>query len=116
MPLSTLHREVVRLDESGLITSRPLGRNRLIRANMDHPAASALAELLKLTFGPRVGVGIDRADVYDAADRAQTRLGIEINPVVRSVEQWKDPVDALVSQIEASWHTTVLDAHKSVGN
>lgn len=54
VPLSTLHREVVRLDEAGLIVSRTLGRNRLIRANVEHPAATALAQLLEVTFGPRV--------------------------------------------------------------
>lgn len=40
VPLSTLHREVIRLDEAGLLRSRTQGRNRLIRANVDHPAAS----------------------------------------------------------------------------
>lgn len=42
VPLSTLHREVVRLDAAGLITSRTLGRNRMLRANSDHPAARPL--------------------------------------------------------------------------
>ena len=32
VPLSTLHREVVRLDEAGLIASHALGRNRMLRA------------------------------------------------------------------------------------
>lgn len=40
VPLSTLHREVIRLDEAGLLRSRTQGRNRLIGANVDHPAAS----------------------------------------------------------------------------
>ena len=40
VPLSTLHREVIRLDEAGLLRSRTQGWNRLIRANGDHPAAS----------------------------------------------------------------------------
>src|SRR5882757_3032661 len=53
VPLSTLHREVVRLDEAGLITSRTLGRNRLLRAGTSHPAAPALTRLLEVTFGPR---------------------------------------------------------------
>jgi DNA-binding MarR family transcriptional regulator len=43
VPLSTLHREEVRLDEAGLIASRTLGRNRLVRANTAHPAAPAAA-------------------------------------------------------------------------
>lgn len=149
VPLSTLHREVVRLDTAGLIVSRSLGRNRLISANADHPAAKALTQLLEVTFGPRAVIAeefsiagvkqvvifgswaaryageagppphdvdvlvvgeVDRADVYEAADRASARLGVEVNPVVRSVRQWADPEDALVKQIRASAHAEVLDA------
>ncbi len=153
VPLSTLHREVVRLDEAGLIASRTLGRNRLIRADTAHPAAKALTMLLEVTFGPRVVIAeefaipgasqvvifgswaaryageagpppndidvlvvgkVDRADVYEAADRVSARLGIEVNPVVRSARQWADPEDALVKQIRASAHTEVLVAHEPV--
>jgi hypothetical protein len=149
VPLSTLHREVVRLDEAGLIVSRTLGRNRLLRANISHPAAPALTQLLEVTFGPKAVVAeefaidgaeqvlifgswaaryagqsgppphdidvlvlgkVDRADLYDAADRAHAKLGIEVNPVVRTPEQWDDPADVLVSQIRASAFTVVLDA------
>lgn len=147
VPLSTLHREVARLDGAALVSSRRLGRNRMIRANVDHPAADPLARLLEITFGPRAVIAeefaipgaeqvvifgswaarysgepgppprdidvlvvgaADRADVYDAADRAAARLGIEVNPVVRSVKQWSDPGDALVRQVTASAHTVVL--------
>jgi predicted nucleotidyltransferase len=152
VPLPTLHREVVRLDGAGLITSRTLGRNRLLRANTDHPAAPALTQLLEVTFGPRVVVAeefaipgaqqvvifgswaaryagevgppprdidvlvvgkANRADVYEAADRAQAKLGIEVNPVVRSVKQWDDPSDALVAQIKASPFIVVLDRERA---
>ena len=149
VPLSTLHREVVRLDKADLISSRTLGRNRLLRANTSHPAASALTQLLEVTFGPRAVVAeefaipgaeqvliygswaaryagqagppphdidvlvvgkVDRADLYEAADRAHARLGVEVNPVVRTAKQWNDPADALVSQIKTSAFTVVLDA------
>lgn len=151
--LSTLHREVVRLDESALILSRTQGRNRLIRANVSHPATKPLTQLLEITFGPRVVIAeefaidgarqvvifgswaarydgdvgpppqdidvlvvgkVDRADVYEAADRASTRLGIEVNPVVRTTKQWAEPADALVSQITDSPHVTVLGPHELV--
>lgn len=153
VPLSTLHREVVRLDDAGLIRSRTLGRNRLIRANADHPAAAPLAKLLEVTFGPRAVVAeefdihgadrvvifgswaaryagesgppphdidvlvigkVDRADLYEAADRAQARLGIGVNPVVRSAKQWDRPADALVAQIKSSPHAVVLDSRGRV--
>lgn len=52
VPLSTLHREVVRLDEASLIISRTLGRNGPIHANTDHPAAQALTRLLEVAFAP----------------------------------------------------------------
>jgi len=154
VPLSTLHREVVRLDKAGLIASRTLGRNRLVRANTAHPAAAALTQLLEVTFGPRAVIAeefaipgaeqvvifgswaaryageagppphdidvlvigkIDRADVYEAADRAQARLGIEVNSVVRTPKQWADPADALVKQIKASSYIVVLDTGELVG-
>ena len=151
VPLSTLHREVVRLDAAGLITSRTLGRNRLVRANTSHPAAPALTQLLEVTFGPKAVVAeefaipeaeqvlifgswaarysgevgppphdidvlvigkVDRADLYDAADRAQARLGLQVNPAVRTSQQWEDPADPLVVQIRASHFTVVLDARE----
>lgn len=58
---------------------------------------------------------VDRADVYESADRASARLGIEVNPVLRSSKQWSDPDDALVKQIKTSAHTEVLDADERVG-
>lgn len=147
VPVSTLHREVVRLESAGLITSRALGRNRLLRADATHPASQPLTRLIEVTFGPRAVIGdefdipgaaqviifgswaaryagtqgrppqdidvlvvgeVDRADVYEAADRVQARLGLEINPVVRSVDEWASPVDELVHQIKGSAHTVVL--------
>ena len=149
VPLSTLHREVVRLDHAALLSSRTLGRNRLVRANPDHPAAEPLTRLLEVSFGPRVVIAeefaipgaervvvfgswaarfegeqgpppndvdvlvignVDRADVYAAADRASARLGMEVNPVVRSVSQWRGSSDALVVQIKATSHVEVFDA------
>ena len=155
VPLSTLHREVIRLDEAGLVTSRMQGRNRLIRANVEHPAAKALTQLLEITFGPRAVIAeefaidgaekvvifgswaarydgevgppphdidvlvvgkVGRPDLYDAADRANARLGIEVNPVVRTQKQWADPQDALVAQIKESAHVTVLDSRELVSS
>ncbi|MCL2089931.1 MAG: helix-turn-helix domain-containing protein [Micrococcales bacterium] len=148
VPLSTLHREIVRLDAAGLVTSRTQGRNRLVRAAPDHPAADALARLLEITFGPKVVVAeefdlpdvqrvvifgswaaryagqagppphdvdvlvvgsADRATCYDAADRVQTRLGVAVNPVLRTPQQWDHPDDPLVVQIQASPFTIALD-------
>jgi hypothetical protein len=45
---------------------------------------------------------VARTDVYDAADRAAARLGMQVNAVVRSPQQWEEGADPLVSQIKAS--------------
>ncbi|MEU7868289.1 winged helix-turn-helix domain-containing protein [Dactylosporangium sp. NPDC049140] len=50
-----------------------------------------------------------RAAVYEAADAAQDRLGLPVNPTVRSPQQWQDASDALVQQIRASPLVTVID-------
>jgi predicted nucleotidyltransferase len=52
----------------------------------------------------------DRADVYDAADRAQERLGMEVNPVIRTRRQWAAAADALVQEVKAS-PTLVVIGH-----
>lgn len=151
VPVNTLHREVQRLVEAGILASRSVGRARLISANPSHPATDSLRSLLEVTYGPPtviaeefdevVGAELvfifgswaerhhgtagpppndvdvlvvgspDRTDVYGAADRAQQRLGIEVNPVIRSLEQWRTPADQadrLVAQIQASPTLRVL--------
>src|SRR5664280_1404141 len=57
---------------------------------------------------------LDRADVYDAADRAQVRLGMQVNPVIRTAEQWANDVDSLVLQIKASPTVDVTPAGKAI--
>ncbi|HEY8720776.1 hypothetical protein [Pengzhenrongella sp.] len=37
---------------------------------------------------------VERADVYDAADRAQGRLAMQVNPVIRTPEQWAGDSDS----------------------
>jgi hypothetical protein len=56
---------------------------------------------------------LDRADVYDAADRAQVRLGIQVNPVIRTPEQWANDADSLVLQVKASPTVDVTTARKA---
>ena len=50
-------REVERLVVAGLLTERRAGRNRLVAANLEHPAAGALRMLLALTTGPLHALG-----------------------------------------------------------
>jgi hypothetical protein len=137
------------LAEAALIAERSVGRNRMVRANLEHPASEPLVRLLELSFGPQhvvadefagipgvrqvliygswaarhagqtgaaphdvdvlvVGEGVARGDVYEAADRAQARLGLPVNPTTRTTAQWVDPGDALSSQIRSSPTLTIV--------
>jgi DNA-binding transcriptional ArsR family regulator len=52
-----------------------------------------------------------RYDVYAAADRAQRRLDIPVNPVLCTPERWNDPGDdALINGIRNAPYTTVYRA------
>jgi hypothetical protein len=142
VPLTSAHRELQRLEEAGLLLGRQVGRSRLLRANLTHPAASALTHLLLVTFGPQVVVAEEfgglarasqvfiydswaaryqgtpggppgdvdvlvvgsptRADVYAAAERAETRLGLTVNPTIRSLSRWENSDDPLVQSIRAN--------------
>jgi DNA-binding transcriptional ArsR family regulator len=147
--LTTIHREVQRLVDAGLLQERSVGRSRLYRAATLHRAAAPLTQLLALSFGPLVVLGeafadvsgvdsvhiygswaarysgepglppadVDvlvvgdpsRGDVYAAADAAQERMGLPVNPTIRTVEQWSHPADPLTQQIKASPFVTILE-------
>jgi DNA-binding transcriptional ArsR family regulator len=155
-PLSTVHGEVKRLTDAGLLQRREVGRSALVRADSGNRVTRPLTELLLLSWGPAQVVaeefsGLEgaqqvlifgswaaryhqhpgkpphdldvlvvgqpsREDVYDAADRAQQRLGMPVNPVIRSVAAWGLASDPLVRQIQASPLVTVLapDGHGRV--
>lgn len=52
VPDPSVHREIERAERSGIVTSRKVGRTRLIRANTSSPYFGPLRELLVLAFGP----------------------------------------------------------------
>ena len=147
-PPSTVHGEVKRLTDAGLIRRREIGRSVIVRADTRNRLMKPLAELLLLSWGPlqvvaeefseldgteqvlifgswaaryhqRPGkpphdldvlvVGVpSREDVYAAADRAKQRLGMPVNPVIRSEEAWRLASDPLVRQIQSSPLVNVL--------
>ena len=49
-----------------------------------------------------------RGDVYDAADRAQQRLGMPVDPVIRPATAWQEADDPLVQQIQSGPFVVVL--------
>lgn len=129
-----LHSEAQRLIAADLLTDRRQGKNRLVSANLDHPAAGPLTQLALLSFGPHQIIGDEFADlvgaeqiiifgswaaryagqpgpppndidvlvigdtsrleVFDAADRAERRLGRPVNPVQTRPARWEDPGDS----------------------
>jgi DNA-binding transcriptional ArsR family regulator len=147
-PLSTVHGEVRRLTEAGLLLRREVGRSALVRANRCNRLIRPLAEVLLLSWGAAQVVAEEfsslngaeqvmifgswaaryhqrpgkpphdvdvlvigqpsREDVYDAADRAQQRLGMPVNPVIRTGDTWRQASDPLVQQIQSSPVVTVL--------
>lgn len=48
----TVHREVARLIEAGILAERQIGRTRLIRGNEDSPLVRPLREILLVVTGP----------------------------------------------------------------
>ena len=154
-PLSTVHGEVKRLTEAGLLRRRNVGRSAMVQANTGNRLVDPLAELLFLSWGPlqviadefaglagaervlifgswaarylqRPGppphdldvlvVGLPtRESVYDAADRAQQRLAMPVNPVIRTAEAWRDAADPLVQQIQSGPIVVVLVPDDATG-
>jgi hypothetical protein len=139
---SSLHPEVRRLEEAGLITATTIGRSRVLSVDQSHPVAKPLTEILNYLYGPHVVIaeefgsipqtelllifgswaarhhgeagppphdidvlvvgGADRTEVYAAADRAQERIAMPVNPVLASTRRWEAESDALIRQIKAS--------------
>ncbi len=48
----TVHREVARLVDTGILSARQVGRTRLIQANEDSPLVGPLREILRVATGP----------------------------------------------------------------
>jgi DNA-binding transcriptional ArsR family regulator len=148
--LSTVHGEVARLTEAGLLIRRNVGRSAMIRANSANRLVEPLTELLLLSWGPLQVIAEEfmalngaervlifgswaaryhqqhgppphdldvlvvgqptRQAVYDAADGAQERLRMPVNPVIRTADAGGQAADPLVRQIQSSPLVTVLES------
>jgi DNA-binding transcriptional ArsR family regulator len=51
VPYPSVHREIQRAEQAGLVTSRKLGQTRLVRANTASPYYRGLADVLTKAFG-----------------------------------------------------------------
>lgn len=52
VPLTTVQSEISRLEAGGLLTSRKVGRSRLVQPNSGNPVVAPLTKIIMLTFGP----------------------------------------------------------------
>ncbi len=50
-PHPSVHREILRAEQAGLVTTRKIGNTRLVRANTDSPYYAGLADVLTRAFG-----------------------------------------------------------------
>jgi len=50
-PYPSVHREIDRAEEAGLVLTRKIGNTRLVRANTDSPYYNGLAEVITRAFG-----------------------------------------------------------------
>ena len=147
-PLATVAREVSRLEAAGLLTTRRVGRARLVAGNEANPATAPLRQLVTVAFGPQQVVaeefgaisGIaeviifgswaarasgepgpvpgdvdvlavgqpDRDDVYDAAERAQQRLGRPVNTTIVSEQRWQAHDEPFLAGVHERPRITVL--------
>lgn len=154
-PLSTVHGEVKRLTEAGLLRRRNVGRSAMVQANPGNRLVGPLAELLFLSWGPLQVIADEfanldgaervlifgswaaryqqrpgppphdldvlvvgrptRESVYDAADRAQQRLAMPVNPVIRPAEAWRDTADPLIRQIRSGPFVAALAPDDATG-
>ncbi|HEX6336846.1 MAG TPA: nucleotidyltransferase domain-containing protein [Jiangellaceae bacterium] len=88
--LSTVHREVTRLEAAGVLTSRRVGNVRFVRANPNSPAYAPLRDLVERYFGVPVVIaeefgeldGIDELYVFGSwAARASGLAGPDPNDI-----------------------------------
>ncbi|MDR0782950.1 MAG: helix-turn-helix domain-containing protein [Propionibacteriaceae bacterium] len=85
------HRELGRLVDSGVLTDRREGNNRLVRVNPDHPLYRAMSEVIAMTYGPVPVLrdllnglsGVKEAFIYGSW--AARRLG-ETGPPPRDID------------------------------
>ncbi len=85
-----VHREVGRLVDNGVLRDRQEGRNRLVRANEEHPLFALMRDLIAATYGPVPVLrelfedvdGVDRLLIYGSwAARRAGEAGLSPNDI-----------------------------------
>lgn len=84
--VATVQREVERMEEAGVLTSRRVGNTRLVRVNPDSPYAEELGALVLKVYGPvhvlaRLLAGVEGVQaVYVFGSWAQRYRGVSGRP------------------------------------
>jgi DNA-binding transcriptional ArsR family regulator len=68
LPYPSVHREIQRAEQAGLVTSRRLGNLRLVQANPQSPYYPGLTDILLKAFGPPIVIGAELAAVSGVED------------------------------------------------
>ncbi|MDQ1496984.1 MAG: hypothetical protein QOI86_324 [Actinomycetota bacterium] len=63
LPYPSVHREIERAEQAGLVVSRRLGNLRLVRANPDSPYYAGLTDVLLKAFGPPAIIGAELEEI-----------------------------------------------------
>jgi predicted nucleotidyltransferase len=141
-PRQTVANEIRRLTAASLLSTRAIGRTKLLRANTANPYFEPLARLAIMSFGPPLVIreefgalgGVervfiygswaaryageqgpaphdvdvlvigtpDRDEVYEAARRAEERLGREVNATIRKAQHGESAEDGFTRQLRSS--------------
>lgn len=51
MPIASVHDEVERLEQGGLVVSRRIGRNRMVSADLESPISGEIGSIIRKLFG-----------------------------------------------------------------
>jgi len=138
--LTSVQSEVHRLLDGDVLSSRKIGRTRLVKINRANPICEPLSQMIMIAFGPVLvlreafsGLGISTAlifgswaarlsghsgaapgdvdvlivaddvkrdRIYEAAERCESRLSLQVNPVVRSTAAFRrSEEDPLISEV-----------------
>lgn len=148
-PVTTVQREVSRLEDMGLLTTHRVGRARVVAGNETNPATGPLRDLVTVAFGPRQVIaeefaglaGVDkviifgswaarhsgepgsipgdvdvlvvgdpdRDEVFDAAERAQARLGRPVNSTIVSAQRWAVADEPFLKEVHRRPMITVIE-------
>jgi predicted nucleotidyltransferase len=104
LPVSTAHREITRLERSGLLMSTRVGRQRVVAENRESPYLEDVRSIVMKTYGPPAIVaeeldsvdGIEEAHIFGSwAARVRDEAGESPRDIDLLVISWRDPTEVV---------------------